>query len=515
MTYTSFRRGLILSATLLCSSVQAADEASGCKYFPIAELPLSYTGPALQITTEGAIDGVAGPMLVDTGASFSSLTRTATERRGLGLGTSGSYAVGVGGVSRLYQLRVREFAVGPVKTRGFMSVIGDTGSPPAFDAIIGASFLLQTDVELQLAEKKMRFLRSQGCDADSFLGYWDGDIFVIPFERQDNKSSNPHFIVEVNGAKIEAIIDTGAVNTVMSSRGARKAGLGFGAAGDVKLGNASGVGRDRAPVWGAKARLKIGGETVENAEIGIIDDDSRESGYDLVLGDDFLRAHRVLFAMSQKKLYISYVGGEPFKHHTSLEPWLVREAEGGNPDAQLRLASIYRNGYGTAKDPKLAEAWLQKAIAAGSPHAKLELGHRLMSEGRYGEAAVQLRDALDKLPAERTGALWLYTARLQSGQADLGKQELEAAFARGNVDDWPRPVADFYLGRIDQAKLLKLAADDERLAKQRTCSATSYVTELYRARGEQQQADAAHASWRAQCAPPKQTASANQKGDIQ
>ena len=513
MTYASFRRGLILSATLLCGAVHAADEAPGCKYFPIAELPLSYTGPSLQITTEGAIDGVAGPMLVDTGASFSSLTRTATERRGLGLGTSGNYAVGVGGVSRLYQLRVREFAVGPVKTRGFMAVIGDTGSPPAFDAVIGAPFLLQADVELHLSEKKMRFLRSRGCDASSFLGYWDGDIFVIPFERQDDKSSNPHFIVEVNGAKIEAIIDTGAVHSVMSSRAARKAGLAFGAAGDIKLGNASGVGRDRAPVWGAKATLKIGDETVENAEIGIIDDDSREFDYDLLLGDDFLRAHRVLFAMSQKKLYISYVGGEPFKHRTSLEPWLLREAEGGNPDAQLRLASIYRNGDGTAKDPALAEAWLQKAIAAGSPQARLQLGQRLMSEGRYGEAAAQLRDALDKLPAERNGALSLYTARLHAGQADLGKRELEAAFARSNGDDWPRPVADFYLGRIDQAKLLKLAAEDERFGRQRTCSASAYMIELYRARGDKAQEDAARAERRAQCAPPTQTTSAKTKGD--
>ena len=87
-------------------------------------------------------------------------------------------------------------------------------------------------------------------------------------------------------------------------------------------------------------------------------------------------------------------------------------------------------------------------------------------------------------------------------QPDLGKQELAAAFARSNGDDWPRPIADFDLGRIDQARLLKLAAENERLARQRTCSATSYMIELYRARGEQQQADTAHESLRAQCAAP-------------
>lgn len=489
-----------MSTVLLCSTARA-DQAPGCKYFPIAELPLRYTGPALQVTIDGSIDGVPGPMLVDTGASFTMLTRTGTERRGLGLGTTGNAAQGVGGVSRLYQVRLREFAVGPVKTgQANMWVLGDMGSAPSYDAIIGAPFLLQTDLELSLAEKKMRFLRSKGCDDTSFLAYWDGDIFEIPFERYEAKSANPHFTVEVNGTKIEAIIDTGAVNTSISARGAKKAGLNLGAAGAVRIGNAIGAGRDRVPVWGTKATLKIGSETVENAEIGVMDDDGRESSYDLLLGDDFLRAHRVLFAMSQKKLYISYVGGEPFRHRITVEPWLLREAESGNPDAQLRLASIYRNGTGVAKDPKLADSWMLKAAASGSPQAKLQLGRQLMSARRFDEASTHLRQALDKLPAERTGALWLYTARLQAGQADLARRELEAAFDRSSGDDWPRPVADFYLGRLDQSRLLKLAAEDERLARQRTCSAAGYITELYRARGEQQQADAAHETWRAQCA---------------
>jgi hypothetical protein len=31
-----------------------------------------------------------------------------------------------------------------------------------------------------------------------------------------------------------------------------------------------------------------------------------------VLGVDFLRVHRILFAMSQDRLYMSYLGGDPF-----------------------------------------------------------------------------------------------------------------------------------------------------------------------------------------------------------
>jgi hypothetical protein len=45
----------------------------------------------------------------------------------------------------------------------------------------------------------------------------------------------------------------------------------------------------------------------------IRDESSRGIGrVDVVLGADFLRAHRILFAMSQHRLYMSYLGGDPF-----------------------------------------------------------------------------------------------------------------------------------------------------------------------------------------------------------
>lgn len=506
---------LILSAAVLCTSAHAADDGDSCHYIQVAELPLRYTGPSLQLTTDGTIDGVPGPMLVDTGAAFSSLSRTGTEKRGLWLSGTGRYANGIGGLSRLYTTKLREFSIGPAKTgKVQMWVVGDTGSAPTFDAIVGAPFLLQADMELSLAEKKMRFIRGEGCDDKSFLGYWGGQIFEIPFERHTDDSPNPHFTVEVNGQKMEAMIDSGAHATSITARAAKRAGLELGAPGSMRLGHSVGVGSERVPTWGTRAKLKIGAETVENAEIGVIETD-RPTGVELLLGDDFLRAHRVLFAMSQKKLYISYVGGEPFKHRRALEPWLVQEAESGNADAQLVLASIYGNGTGVPRDLQQADTWLQKAAASGSPEANLQLGRKLMIQRQFDEAATRLRGALDKLPAERNGALWLYLVRLQSGQPDLGRQELEKAFARSDSDDWPRPVADFFLDRIDQARLLKLAADDARLASQRTCSATGHMIELYRARDDKAHADPAIASWREQCAPPRQMASAKPKGDTQ
>jgi predicted aspartyl protease len=515
MNPSTFARGLIVSAALLCATAHADDTPPQCKYVKIAELPLRYSGPTLQVTTDGTINGVTGPMLVDTGAGFSSLTRTATERRDLPLSMTGRYAEGVGGASRLYNTRLREFTVGPAKSaKGYMTVIGDTGSAPTYDAIVGAPFLLQTDMELSLAEKKMRFFRSLNCDKKSFLGYWTGDIFEIPFERSFDESPNPHFTVEVNGVKMDAIIDSGAQTTVIMASAAKRAGLKLETPGSTRLGYSVGVGSDRVRRWSTIVdRLKIGDELVQHAEVAVLET-TPVGGVEVLLGDDYLRAHRVLFVMSQEKLYISYLGGEPFKPRTSLEPWLVQEAESGNADAQLILASVYGTGRGVAKDPAQAAAWFDKAAASGSPLANLQLGRRLMGQHQYQEAATRLRDALDKLPAERTGALWLFLARVHMGQADLGKQELEKAFARSDRDDWPAPLADFYLGRIDEAGLLKAAADEKAFARTRTCSATGFMSELYDARGDKEKAESKMAEWRAQCRPPVKTASATASATV-
>ncbi|GAB3440773.1 aspartyl protease family protein [Massilia solisilvae] len=506
MTTSPFSRGLALLGVLLCASpADADDNPPKCQYVMVAELPLNYTGLGLQVTTEGSINDTKAVMLVDTGAYRSMLTRTATDRLDLSLGPTGEYAIGIGGFSRVYAARVNEFKVGPSRSgKGRMPVIGDMGSAPAEDAIVGAPFLLQTDLEFALAEKKLRFFRPSNCK-NTFLGYWGDNVFEIPFESHYGSSPNPHFYVEVNGQQMEAMIDSGAVTSSMFSAAAKRAGLKIDKQESGRLGSVVGIGTDRVARWRTTIdSLRIGAEKVSNAEMAVLEADGPPE-VDIILGDDFLRAHRVLFAMSQKKLYISYLGGEPFKQTRAVEPWLVQEAEGGNADAQLVLSSIYRSGSGVPKDAKEADAWLDKAVALGHPQAYLQAGYRLLAARRFGEAASRLRSALDAMPAERTGALWLYLARLQSGQPDLAKRELEAAFARGDRDDWPVPVADFYLGRIDAAALLDAAGKERRSSKARTCSATSFMAELYSAQGDNAQAESMRQSLRAHCAAPAKT----------
>jgi clan AA aspartic protease (TIGR02281 family) len=485
---------LALAATALA---QAADAPAECHFTRIAEMPLAYTGPGLQVTTDGSINGQPVVVLVDTGAWDSVLTRTGANRLGLPLHMTTQRARGVGGVSRIYYARLKEFTFGGAKSiNGMFPVIGDTGFSPTFDAIAGAPFLLQADLEINLPEKKLKFFRPQGCE-DRFLAYWDENASVIPFGYKEGSRITPHFTVQVNGQTLDAMIDTGASTTGMRSSAARRIGLKLD---DSHIGTVTGIGDKHVTQWMATMdKMVIGDETIQDAEIEVFESDGGHGSPDILLGDDFLRSHRVLFAMSQQKLYISYVGGEPFKKHQGLEPWIMREAESGNGDAQVALARAYYDGRGVARDRVKGDAWLDQAAAAGNPRADLLLGERMFDEHHYADAADKMHGALQRLPAERYGALALYLARLQAGQPDVGQRELEATFAQEDRDQWPTPLSDFYLGRIDAGALLKAAADEEGQANTRTCLANRYIYELYAARGDKDHAAAAKESWRAQC----------------
>lgn len=209
---------LLACVALLAALPAHADEAlaKGCKYVNIASVPLRYTGPGLELTMEGSLNGTPATWLVDTGASDTALTRTGTEPRDMTLWNTGTSVRGVGGYSRVYNTRFKEFRVGPVSSRpGTLRVISDFGTAPAQDGIIGAPFLLQADLEFSLAEKQIRFFRPLDCRND-FLAYWDPQATVLPFERSDSRSPNPHFTVLLNGKKLNAIIDSGATTTLVT-----------------------------------------------------------------------------------------------------------------------------------------------------------------------------------------------------------------------------------------------------------------------------------------------------------
>ncbi|MDL2354447.1 MAG: retroviral-like aspartic protease family protein [Pseudomonadota bacterium] len=372
---------------------------------------------------------------------------------------------------------------------------------PPFDAIVGADFLFQADVEIALADKQLRFFRPHNCK-DSFLAYWSQDAYEVPLTGSFGDSRNQTFTVELNGVKLDAIIDSGASGSFVFVGAARKAGIDIDSPGTIKTRDAVGIGAERLAQWRAVFKtLTIGSETIRDAELRIAA--TPETGRlhaDVLLGTDFLRAHRVLFAMSQNRLYISYLGGDVFtRGATGIAPWLQREADAGNPEAEYALANVYRSGSGVPAAAAPAAAWLQKATQHGHAGASIQVGATLLHDGQaresagvFSRAAAQHRDD-PRLP------LYLYLAQLQAGDGAGAARQLALRFEGDRERRWPVPVADFYLGRIDAARLRALAAGAPAQAAAQDCEAQLFVAELAGAQGDRSAAKALTAARRRDC----------------
>ncbi|KQQ87426.1 retroviral-like aspartic protease family protein [Massilia sp. Leaf139] len=495
------RAALALCALLFPFAVQAQADAPACRYTQVGLLRLQYSGAELALSTAGSINGTPATILVDTGAFDTVLTGTGAARRKLPMRATGHSAKGIGGETPIYLAQVDALTAGPLQTgRRWMPMLAEFGQAPDYDALIGAPFLLQADMELSVADKTLRFFQPSHCGGAS-LAYWDEAAMQIPFEASNDPSPNPQFTVLVNGKKMRAMIDTGSGSTVIGLAAARRAGLQLNAPGVTRVHDSIGIGAGRVARWSTSfATFQIGDEVVRNAQVGVIDWDGH---VDILLGADFLRAHRVLIAMSQRKIYLSYIGGEPFGQRSKLERWIVAEAEAGNHDAQMLASHMAMSGEGTPEDAARASGWLEQAALGANPLATMTTGHALIQQGFLEQGLVRLRHAADKLPSLHTAAHWLYLGRVRSKQLELAGSELAAHRARNPAKTWPAPVTDFYLGKITAEALLNGAAASGERAREHTCEALSAMADWYDAHGDTGQAGALAARFETECPPAR------------
>jgi predicted aspartyl protease len=303
------------ASLILSSSALAAGDAGSCRYVPVAKVPIDYSPATRRASIAGGINGKPVRLMIDTGDYETHLVPGTAERLGLALDQTGKHIFGSGGTSVLYATRLKDFAIGEKHFgKTTMQVIGSVVGKLGYDGLVGDDFLLQMDLELSLADKYIQFLSATDC-GDTYLAYWDKNAMEVPFSGMEGRTRKPYVSVELNGVKLRAILDTGAPRTSVSRDAAARAGITPDSAGVTKLRNSGGVGTEFVQNWKARFdSFAIGDETIKNANL-IVREDPPEGRrpYDVILGVDFLRAHRILFAMSQQKLYISYLGGDVFE----------------------------------------------------------------------------------------------------------------------------------------------------------------------------------------------------------
>ena len=337
--------GAVSGAALAAGAGSLAHAA--CK-IQSAEVPVVVTSSRILVPAE--VNGKKVYFIYDTGAAYSLLDVDAASLLGMGTRENrGLTMYGVGGAVHARSVIFPDLQLGQFHLRNQEMLIADrashaTRSGEPIIGLVGSDIFGAMDVEFDLAHNVLRLLKPSGCDDDDMV-YWGAAYSKAPIIWR-REGQNVDLNLGLNGETIEAILDTGAPSSTVTLAAAARAGVTPNSPGARRIGVVGGIGASTNDVWiGEFNTVSIGNEKINRVNLMIADlyrqDKLVELGSRLptaietnqmLLGLDFVRAHRVLLSRSHNKVYFSYNGGPVF------------QADGVAPTAAPRPSSSAPSG---------------------------------------------------------------------------------------------------------------------------------------------------------------------------
>ncbi len=319
---TPLRRTLALAFCALLLTWPATVWAA-CQIQQLAQLQL--TGRPLRPAVNAAINGHPVTLALDTGSFMSLLFESGAAHAGLRPGADVGYAYGFGGRSNLSVVTADSLNIGGLIGRRVEFLVPQQASGFEIDGVLGASVLLHSDLEFDIPDQTVRFMRPRDCVGDAVV-YWRQPYAVLPLLGPADQRLN--VMVQVNGHPVRAVIDSGSPRSSLDLDVARSVGvtLSDNPSGPEQRMGGIGQGAFRSTP-GRMAAFAFGDEVIHNTMILVAPLDLFQKGQatgsnvpspaigdsdEMFLGADFLRAHRVYVSESQRRIYISYEGGQVF-----------------------------------------------------------------------------------------------------------------------------------------------------------------------------------------------------------
>jgi predicted aspartyl protease len=311
----------VLSVVAAFTAASPLTVQARCQIGNVAAIPVDTDSN--QLLTRGAINGHPVRVLIDTGSSMSFLWRSAVER--LGLRLSGAPRVrlfGLGGESRVDATLVEELQVEAFTVKSLrLPVAGDL--PSGIDFIFGEDYLSRDSVEFDLRHGVVRTLHTTGC-SPAELPYWATTYSMADLSASPRDARAIRVNVVLNGHVVNALIDSGSSVSFLTKSMADSIGVHY-LSGDVDV---VGIGRRSLPTWIVDVQsFKLGDETINNTQVRVAQLGKYQTmerigsripvaaGTEptMLLGMDFLRAHRVLIDNATRKMVFTYEGGPVFQ----------------------------------------------------------------------------------------------------------------------------------------------------------------------------------------------------------
>lgn len=405
-------RSIVALAGLVLS---AAAAQAGCHLKSI-EIPVRLVQwrPLVNVS----LDGQELPLLLDTGAFYSSINESTAQDLKLRVGDlpPNFHVEGYAGGVDARAARVKEVKIGQfvLRNQGFLVAGNELGA--GIRGVLGRNFFGYGDLELDLANGHMRLVKPEGECRDTSLAYWAGQAPVImaPLESGRAEDTALRVRVSINGKSMTALLDTGAPHTALKLRAAKRAGIAEDSMSLVGKATGFGVGRVRSFV-APLARFELGGETITDNQVAVDDTDQGEE--DLLLGLDYFLSHRVYFSRLQNRMYATWNGGPVFARNPAASKGDTDQAApGSTPDDAAGLA---RRGAASLARGDLSAALrdLDRAceLAPGNPDYRVDRARARLQARQIDQALEDLDAALQLQPKADEARLLRAEWRIRRG----------------------------------------------------------------------------------------------------
>jgi len=252
--------------------------------------------------------------MIDTGSFWSTI-----RFRNVGnLKIQRAAVAGVGAGGNRFDTFVKEpsFKIGPgeINDVDFMVVPDGMSTDERVDGVIGANFLHNFDLELDLAANTVNFFIPSGCGAA--VVHWPNNGYVA-LPLTETRTGLIRASLQLDGKPVKTLIDTGATTTILSLRAADEL---FGLHSDSPGVEASGTTRtmdgQNLPLYRRQfGTLDFGGVLFHNPWLTLAEDrvsphsDNRSDPDDLILGTHQLRQLHIYIAYKDKMLYATASAG--------------------------------------------------------------------------------------------------------------------------------------------------------------------------------------------------------------
>jgi predicted aspartyl protease len=305
-------KSLALLAALAFPNLAVA----ACNAPPVADLPMSESENKLLIPV--GIDGSPEQIALDTGAGIT-VVSTETANR-LEISHDFDHHMEVGGVgganSILYIGRVNSFDLGPLHLQHQNFPIVDlpmrTASGLPIAGFLGADILHVFDIEIDIQRGRLALWPAAIC-AGAAPAWADG---LTPLSIDLDEGNHILVPLRINGATLNAVLDTGANGLTLTTRAAFRTGLSDDTLDEDPELHGTGVNnRVWKGHWHRYEKITVAGVSFTNVPAGIVPSSDIASynglgGADALLGVNILRHTRLFISYRTRTLYL-----QPLEQH--------------------------------------------------------------------------------------------------------------------------------------------------------------------------------------------------------